>query len=326
MEFGRRLNEKESHEIIADFLKANADSNKSTEIDTAFMYQRGKTETYIGKVNKTIVTPNKGLIATKAFPKHENGLSDAGIRKQFQISLSRLQTKSVDLFYLHWPDYTVPIEESLKTVNDLYNKGKFKRFGLSNYSAWQVTEIWYLCDKMGYIKPTVYQGMYNAITRDVEDELFPCLRRFGISFNAYNPLAGGLLSGKHKFEQLETDDIEKGGRFHGKAGWAIAYKERFWQKSKFDAIELIREALKQSYGVSDDGTLKVGLVEASLRWLTTHSALKKDDGVIMGPSTVPYYHDNLKALECADDLDANVVKAIDNAWKLCKGDCPVYFR
>ena len=166
---------------------------------------------------------------------------------------------------------------------------------------------------MGYIKPSVYQGMYNAITRAVEVELFPCLRRFGISFYAYNPLAGGLLAGKHKFEQLENDDIEKGGRFSGKAGWAIAYKNRFWQKSKFEAVEIVRNALKTVYGANDDGTLKVGLVEASLRWLMKHSALRENDGVIMGPSTVKYYNDNLKAMECDEPLDEKVVKAIDEA-------------
>ncbi len=142
MEFGRRLNEKESHEILSLFLKSESNSNKSKEIDTAYMYQGGKSETYLGNVNKTILSVNGALIATKAYPKHVKGLSDAGIRKQLQISMSRLQCKSVDIFYLHWPDYNVTIAESLKTMNDLYEKGKFKRLGLSNYSAWQVTEIW----------------------------------------------------------------------------------------------------------------------------------------------------------------------------------------
>lgn len=141
MEFGRRLNEKDSHEIMTAFLKSEADSNKSKELDSAFMYQGGKTESIMGKINKTVLTPNNALIASKAMPRHEHGLSDKGIRAQLQVSLSRLQTGSIDIFYLHWPDHKTEIEESLKTMNDLYQKGKFKRFGLSNYSAWQVIHL-----------------------------------------------------------------------------------------------------------------------------------------------------------------------------------------
>ena len=140
MEFGRRLNEKESVEIMTSFLKENKDkkTNKSKEIDSAFMYQGGKSETFMGNVNKTLLTPNNALIASKAMPKHKNGLTNEGIRNQLQITLSRLQSKSIDIFYLHWPDHKTNIEISLKTINDLYKEGKFKRFGLSNYSAWQV--------------------------------------------------------------------------------------------------------------------------------------------------------------------------------------------
>lgn len=282
----------------------------------------------MGKINKTVLSPNNALIASKAMPRHEHGLSDKGIRTQLQVSLSRLQTSSIDLFYLHWPspDHNAKIGETLKTINDLYQKGKFKRFGLSNYSAWQVAEIWYLCDQRNWVKPTVYQGMYNAMTRSVEEELIPCLRKFGIAFNAYNPLAGGLLSGKHQFQQKEEGKIEKGGRFHGDTLWAVAYKNRFWKKCMFDGVDLVKKALESSYGKNEDGTLKVSLVEASLRWLMRHSLLGKGDGVIMGPSTVQYYDDNLRAMECGEDLHEDVVKAFDEAWTLCKGECPRYFR
>eukprot|EP00484_Ammonia_sp_Unknown_P025514 CAMPEP_0197028074 /NCGR_PEP_ID=MMETSP1384-20130603/7864_1 /TAXON_ID=29189 /ORGANISM="Ammonia sp." /LENGTH=329 /DNA_ID=CAMNT_0042457017 /DNA_START=22 /DNA_END=1008 /DNA_ORIENTATION=+ len=308
MEFGRRLNEQESQEVMTLFLKSEEQTNKSKEIDSAYMYQGGKTETYMGKANKSILQPNGALIASKAMPNYKHGLSDQGIREQLQTSLSRLQCKSIDLFYLHWPDHKVNIEESLKTVNELYKAGKFKRFGLSNYASWQVAEIYYLCDKHGYVKPSVYQGMYNCITRAVEDELFPCLRRFGIAFYAYNPLAGGLLAGKHKYEQLQENAIEKGGRFDGTAGWAVAYRDRFWQKSKFDGIELIKKTVNEVYGD------KVSMVDVSLRWMMKHSKLGKNDGVIMGPSTVKYFNDNLKAMECEEELDEKVVKAIDEAW------------
>ena len=162
--------------------------------------------------------------------------------------------------------------------------------------------------------------MYNCITRNVEPELFPCLKRFNIAFYAYNPLAGGLLSGKHQYKQLEENAIEKGGRFSGDKKWAVAYRKRFWQKSKFDAIDKIRKVIQEVYGD------KVSMVEVSLRWMMRHSLLGKDDGVIMGPSTVKYYYDNLKAMDCDQDLDEKVIEAIDEAWYMTKADCPVYFR
>lgn len=89
------------------------------------------------------------------------------------------------------------IEDTLAEVNELYKEGKFKSLGLSNFQAWEVAHIYHTCKANGYVTPTVYQGMYNAITRDVEKELLPCLRKLGISFYAYNPLAGGILTGKH---------------------------------------------------------------------------------------------------------------------------------
>lgn len=82
-------------------------------------------------------------------------------------------------------------------MNDLYKAGYFSRFGISNYSAWEVAQICELCDRYNWKKPDVYQGCYNALQRTVEPELFPCLRKYGISFYAFSPLAGGLLTGKY---------------------------------------------------------------------------------------------------------------------------------
>ena len=127
----------------------------------------------------------------------------------------------------------------------------------------------------------------------------------------------------HKYEQLDNDEIE-GGRFSGKTGWAVTYKDRFWQKSKFDGIELVKNALNDAYG--NDGGCNVSMVDASFRWLMMHSKLGQGDGVIMGPSTVKYYEENLKAMECNQELDGRVVMAFDIAWKMSKGECPLYFR
>ena len=100
----------------------------------------------------------------------------------------------------------------------LHGQGKFERFGLSNYSAWQVAEIVHTLREKKYgFGVSVYQGMYNAITRQVEGELFPCLRRYNIPFYSYNPLAGGLLTGKYEWKDPEREAKEIAhGRFNGK--------------------------------------------------------------------------------------------------------------
>merc|ERR1711937_425413 len=115
----------------------------------------------------------------------------------------------VSLFYLHGPDTKNSIEDTLGAIKSLHEEGRFDEFGLSNYCAWEVAHIWHLCDKMGMVKPTVYQGMYNAVTRDVERELLPVLRQFQIRFYAYNPLAGGVLTGRYR----SADEEQKEGRF-----------------------------------------------------------------------------------------------------------------
>lgn len=170
------------------------------ELDTAFMYGSGETEQHLGALQ---VGTAGFTIATKVNPFKfqpqpvEVGLRPEQIREQFAYSLKSLNVESVDMLYLHAPDPTVPIDKTLQAVHELHQAGKFKRFGLSNYSSWQVAEIYYICKANGWVLPQVYQGMYNAVTRQVEGELFPCLRRFNMAFYAYNPLAGGILTGRY---------------------------------------------------------------------------------------------------------------------------------
>ena len=148
-------------------------------VDTARGYQSGATEKTIG----ALLTANPELrskisIATKAAPP----LDRAAIREKCEASLAALQTDHVDLYYLHSPDVSVDLDETLSTMNSLHEEGKFKEFGLSNYAGWEVIDIWHRCKEKGWILPTVYQGMYNGITRDCEKHLFPALRRVGIRF------------------------------------------------------------------------------------------------------------------------------------------------
>jgi len=208
----------------------------------------------------------------------------------------------------------------LKAVNVLYKENKFTRFGLSNYAAWQVAEIYELCDKYGYVKPTVYQGMYNMLTRDAEKELFTCLRHYHISFYAFNPLAGGMFSGKYKFEQLNNNDIPEGGRYSGNTRSATILKSRYWHSTYFESVEMIKEAIHKIY---DN---KISLIEVALRWLQHHSMLNENDGIIIGASNYDQFAQNIHLLQSKEPLHKDLVDVIDNAWHNCKGECVAYFR
>ncbi|XP_060235167.1 aflatoxin B1 aldehyde reductase member 3-like isoform X2 [Meriones unguiculatus] len=186
-----------------------------TEIDTAFVYGDGQCETILGGLGLRLGRSGCEVkMATKCIPRIRTSQNLDNIRFQLETSLKRLQCPRVDLFYLHIPDHSTPIEETLQTCHQLHQEGKFVELGVSNYASWEVAEICTICKKNGWIMPTVYQGVYNATTRQVEKELLPCLRHFGLRFYAYSPLAGGLLTGKYKYEIKEEE--QPLSRFFGK--------------------------------------------------------------------------------------------------------------
>ncbi len=290
------------------------------ELDTAFVYNKGQTETLLGELQRRGELAGT-LLASKANPSAQGGLSAASIETQLSTSLERLGMRSVDLYYLHMPDLAVPIRESLAAIAKLHEQGKFHRFGLSNYAAWQVAEIVEICRTEGWIEPTVYQGMYNALTRDVERELFPCLNHYGIAFYAYNPLAGGLLSGKHQ----SVDALPAEGRFASFDG----YQSRYWKPAYFDVINYIA-AQCRAEGIEP--------AAAALRWLQNHSALtargtasasnqaaKQQHGIIIGASSMKHFEQNLQACAAAA-LPASLIEAFDHGWEQVRPACIKYFR
>ncbi|KAF7651303.1 hypothetical protein LDENG_00112620 [Lucifuga dentata] len=310
MVFGGRTNAEQSLKMVNSFLERG-----HNEVDTAYMYVDGKSEEVIGGMN----LPKTVRLATKANPWDGKTLKPESVRSQLETSLKRLHAECVDLFYLHAPDHQNPIEDTLRACNQLHKEGKFKEFGLSNYASWEVAEIMCICRHNNWIVPTVYQGMYNATTRQVETELLPCLRNYGIRFYAYNPLAGGLLTGKYHYE--DKDGSQPAGRFFGN-NWAATYRDRYWKQSHFQAIDLVLQALETVYGSE-----KPTMTSAAVRWMYHHSHLKGDlgDGVIIGMSNMEQLQQNLFAAE-EGPLDERVVSAFNEAWNLVAHECPNYFR
>lgn len=260
---------------------------------------------------------------TKLSPRAKIGLPDniqtthspEHLRQGLEVSLKALNTNKVDMWYLHAPDRSTPYEVTLREVNALHKEGKFDRFGISNYMAWEVAQMYEICDRNGWVKPSVYQGVYNALHRAVEPELLYCLRHYGMSFYAYNPLAGGYLTDKYHRDQSSH---EEGSRFDPGRHQGRMYRNRYWQEEYFDALDIIRAAIKKHSGMTE--------AEAALRWVMHHSELDKNrDAIIIGASSAKQLEDNLVNFE-KGPLPDDILQALDEAWARVKGVCLPYFH
>lgn len=304
MTFGPQVDEETAQEMLNIFCETGY-----REIDTAYVYNEGSSEEILGNIIKN--KPRESVsIATKINPRVTGRLDSDAINMQVAESLRRMKIEAVDILYLHFPDPITPIEETLKVCGKLYKEGKFKEFGLSNFPAWLVVDIWHICKDNGWPLPAVYQGMYNPLSRKVEEELFEALSKFNMRFYAYNPLAGGLLTGKYKnFDETPSD-----GRFTRRPN----YKDRYWKKSFFDALDILLSACS-------DEAIKVA--DAAYRWLAFHSKLKEEagDGILLGISKIEHLRQNLKAIDDGP-LPDKILTAFDSAWEETKADSPEYFR
>ncbi len=277
------------------------------ELDTAYVYNEGACEKLLGE---TLPTLGKKLrIATKVNPRITGRLDGKAARAQLTESLRRLKMDCVDTVYLHFPDPATPVEDVLAAMAEMHQQGMFRELGLSNFPAWMVADVWRICEAQGWVKPTVYEGIYNPLTRHAERELNACLNRFGLRFYAYNPLAGGLLTGRYSTFEEEPGD----GRFTHRPN----YQNRYWKRSFFDAQALLRTTA-EAFGLT--------LTEAVYRWLTHHSMLdaERGDAVIIGASSLKHLRQNLAAGQ-AGPLPEMLLPTFDRAWALARTDSPEYF-
>ena len=153
-------------------------------------------------------------VSTKSDPANQ-GFRRAALAEQADTSRAELRRDSVYILYLHNPDLTTDLDDALEGINDLYQQGFFEEFGLSNFPAWQIMQIYMKCKEKGFPLPQVYQGAYNALTRQVESEILPCCRMLGMRFNAYSPFAAGLLQQPWADGSLSELRGEERGRYYG---------------------------------------------------------------------------------------------------------------
>jgi aryl-alcohol dehydrogenase-like predicted oxidoreductase len=274
-------------------------------VDTANVYMGGESERILGELmgarRSSIVLASK--VAMKVGDETP-GLSRAAILSAVEKSLSRLRTDYLDIYYLHAPDYGVPIEESLEAMNALVTQGKVRHIGSSNYASWQVCDMLHIANRNGFPAPRICQPMYNVIARRIEDELLPMCKALGVATVVYNPLAGGLLTNKHK-----TSTPIPGTRFDGNK----AYQDRYWNDVNFSAVCRLAEAAR-STGRST--------VSVALNWLLHHSPA---DCIILGASKPEHLEMNLTA--CGEGpLPEEAVAACDDLWTLLCGAAPKYNR
>ncbi len=296
------------------------------ELDTAIAYAGGETERILGRAfaSDGTLRASDATVDTKANPwpggvmtgdPGTGGLSARELRAQVRSSVESLNGKRIRTLYLHAPDSETRLEDALEECERLRREeNAFEDVGLSNFSAWETVMACQICERNGWKRPTMYQGMYNALTRNVESELVPAVRACGMRFVAYNPLAGGLLTGKYVGARDGETKIT-GGRFDGNE----MYTRRFFLDCYHDAVDAVVEACRRH---------DIDPADAALRWMYNHSALdgSKGDAVIIGASSVKQLEANLASAAVVEPLPRDVLDAFDDGWRACRSSSAPYFR
>jgi len=205
-------------------------------IDTADVYDRGHSEEFVGKAVKD--KRSQVIIATKfgspmGDSPNERGGSRYYIMKAVDASLRRLQTDYIDLYQMHFPDPTTPIEETLRALDDLVRSGKVRYIGCSNFAAWQLCEALWTSRANNLQSFMTVQPRYNLYDRQIERELVPCCQAYSIGVIPYSPLAGGFLTGKYRQGEAPPD-----GRLAGQMSASSGlFKEANWNRvTKLEAF------------------------------------------------------------------------------------------
>ncbi|HUK43005.1 MAG TPA: aldo/keto reductase [Candidatus Bathyarchaeia archaeon] len=302
MTFGKPLDQAGATQLVNRSINAGINF-----FDTANVYQKGIAETMLGHAIKG--KRDQLIIASKVHGKmgdgpDQQGLSRKAILRAIDESLERLGTDYLDLYYFHLPDYSTPIEESMEAMESLLKQGKVRYPAQSNFASWQVVEMLWIAKDRGWHAPYVSQPMYNLLARGIEQEFLPMCKQFGIPNVVYNPLAGGLLTGKHK-----PETITPGTRFDNNK----MYQERYWHEQQFRAVEQLRK-IAQASGRS--------MVSLALNWLLHHTAT---DCVILGASRLEQLNENLATVDDGP-LTEDMLKACDEVWRNLRGPLPFYNR
>ncbi|KAI9678386.1 MAG: hypothetical protein M1822_008032 [Bathelium mastoideum] len=292
----------DSPEAVSGFLSKLASLGIS-DLDSAASYPPGNpwnTETLLGQAKAV----DQGfVIDTKIAAHGGNKLDHASISASVDKSLSLLGTQKVHILYSHAPDPSTPLEETAAAYNEQYLAGRFEKLGLCNHNTEQWSDFLRICEENSYVKPSVCQNHYNALFRRDEATLLPLLRRHGVQYYAFSPLAGGFLTGKVTFASSGPPGSLRRTRWEGKSAFKM-------YTSVFDKPEM-HAAIQSIHAVCQSNNLS--LTEVALRWLMHHSELGAGDAIILGAKTVEQLENNLA--DCRKPpLPDTIVQAVENMW------------
>jgi len=302
MTFGLQCDEQTSFAILDAAMEAGL-----SFLDTADAYPLGGTLETIGRTEEIIGrwmnkrgNRDQVILATKCWAPTRRGPNNHGLSRQhimasIDASLRRLNTEYVDLYQAHAFDPAVPVEESLRAFEDLQRSGKVRYLGCSNHPAWRLGEALAAAERLGVSGYASVQPRYNLLYREIETELLPLCRARGLGVLVYNPLAGGLLSGKYRAGEAP----QEGTRFTlGTA--AERYQKRYWQDAEMTQVEALARA------ATDRG---LPLASVAVAWVLAQEGVSS---AIIGASRPEQLEANLAAIKL--ELDPELQALCDAAW------------
>jgi aryl-alcohol dehydrogenase-like predicted oxidoreductase len=300
MTFGLQTEEDASRRILDTAADAGVNF-----IDTADVYPLGSDHSDAGRTEEIVGRWLKGkrdrfILATKAVGKMGPSAWDQGASRKHLLdaidaSLKRLGTDYVDLYQLHTDDANTPLDETLEALDVIVRSGKARYIGVSNFLAYRLARALGRADVLRVARFVSVQPRYNLLFRQIERELLPLAAEEQLAVIPYNPLAGGLLTGKHKL-----DAAPPSGRFTETVGKAGAmYQERYWHQREFETIERLK-AIVEPTGES--------LTRVSLAWVLANPLVTS---AIIGASRAEQLNDTLAASELV--LDADIKQQLDEA-------------
>lgn len=290
------------------------------KVDSAEMY--GSSEELLGRAHAAVRFDVSTKLST-AMAGAEQATPDVIVRHA-QESLRKLQTKAVssfqadpssgeaeadekpnqvDVYYLHAPDRNADLKDTLLGIDQVYKQGTFKRFGLSNFLPREVEDVIRICKQHNFVLPSVFQGNYSPVARRPDAELIPILRKHGIAFYAYSPLAGGFLT---KTREILTGGGGK-GRWDPTSDLGKLYGGLYNKPRHLDALD--------TWGgiAEDEGVSKA---ELAYRWIAHNSRLRAElgDGVIFGAYNAQHLKETVMWLR-EGPVSESAAKRIDEMWE-----------
>ena len=301
MNFGKRTPAEESERIVRRALERGI-----RVFDTANAYNAGEAERILGRAlgrdrDRVVVATKVGFGRIAGKPE---GLSPGAIERAIHASLERLGTDRIDVYYLHVPDHATPIEETLDAMKAQIDAGRVRAWGVSNYAAWQILEMNHLAAARSLDPPVVSQVLYNVLHRQLDIDYFAFARRFPIHTTVFNPLAGGLLAGKHRMGEAPT----RGSRFDDNA----LYQRRYYTRAMFERVEELRVV------AASEGMTMVTLAYA---WVAARAGV---DSILVGPASVAQLDDALEAIRRTPSREA--LARIDELTREWNGTDTSYVR